>query len=327
MIVDSHLDIAWNALAEGRDFLEPTRGYLVSRRALTDAGVGLIFATVFTAPRRSRLMGRTPYGYETAREAHLLGRAQLSYYRSVGLQLIRTREELQTYVRGWRPRQLAAVLLMENADPIETPRQVGEWADNGVRLVGPAWTRTRYCGGTHAPGGLTDAGRDLLTSMRRRGVVLDLSHMADQTLRDSLETWRGATVASHVGARSLNPRQRSLPDDVVAEVGRRHGVLGVSMYAGHLRHDDRRATIADLVKHTKHFANVSGDPAFVGIGSDLDGGFGAEKAAIRSLDGLRELRTALRRSFSAADVDGIMGGNWLRFLDNALPSSRAATAA
>jgi membrane dipeptidase len=327
MIVDSHLDIAWNALAEGRDFLEPTRGYLVSRRALADAGVGLVFATVFTAPRRSRLMGKTPYGYDTAREAYLLGRAQLSYYRSVGLQLIRTRDELRAYVRDWRPGQLAAVLLMENADPIETPRQVGEWADHGVRLVGPAWTRTRYCGGTHAPGGLTDEGRDLLTSMRRRGVVLDLSHMADRTLRDSMETWRGALVASHVGARSLNPRQRQLPDDVIAEVGRRKGVLGVSMYAGHLRHDGRRAGVADVVAHAKHFAEVAGDPAFVGIGSDLDGGFGVQQAAIRSLDGLKELRTALRRVFGAADVEGIMGGNWLRFLDSALPAGRAATAA
>lgn len=319
MIVDSHLDIAWNALAEGRSFDEPTPGYAVNRRALADAGVGLVFATVFTAPRRSRMMGSVPYGYETAREAYLLGRAQLSYYQSVDLPLIRTRQELRAYTASWRPGRLAAVLLMENADPIETPRQVGEWADHGVRLVGPAWTRTRYCGGTNAPGGLTQLGRELLASMRRRGVVLDLSHMADRSLRDSLEVWSGPFVASHVGARALSPKQRQLPDDVAAEVGRRGGILGISMYEGHLRADDRRARVADVVAHALHFSRVAGDPAFVGIGSDLDGGFDASRAAIRSLEGMKELRTALLRRFSAGDVDGIMGGNWLRFLDTALP--------
>jgi membrane dipeptidase len=320
MIVDSHQDIAWNALAEGRGFTgSPADGYMVSRQALADAGVGLVFATVFTAPAGTRWL-HLPYGYRTAREAHLLGRSQVSYYKSVGLPLIRTREQLDDYVRDWRPGQVAAVLLMENADPIETPRQVGEWFDRGLRAVGPAWARTRYCGGTMAPGGLTEAGRGLLRAMRRHHLILDLSHMADRSVRDSLELWSGPLMASHVGARALCDRQRQLADDVVREVAARDGLLGVSLFSGHLRHEPP-ASIADVVEHAAHFARVAGDTRFVGLGSDLDGGFGAELAAITSLSELPALRAALTRRFGAAEADGVMGGNWLRFLGGALPSA------
>jgi membrane dipeptidase len=319
MIVDSHHDIAWNALAEGRGFTgAPAVGYMVSRQALTDAGVGLIFATIFTAPVGTRWL-HLPYGYETAREAHLLGRSQVSYYESVGLQLIRTREELAAYARSWRPGQLAAVLLMENADPIETPRQVGAWFERGLRVVGPAWARTRYCGGTNAPGGLTDAGRSLLRSMRRWRLILDLSHMADRSVRDSLDLWDGPLIASHVGARALCDKQRQLPDDVIREVAARDGVLGVSLYSGHLRQQPP-ASIRDVVEHAAHFATIAGDTRFVGLGSDLDGGFEAALAAITSLTELGALRSAFSRRFGRAEADGIMGGNWLRFLATALPS-------
>jgi membrane dipeptidase len=320
MIVDSHQDIAWNALAEGRGFTgKPAAGYMVSRQALTDAGVGLVFATVFTAPAGTRWL-RLPYGYRTAREAHLLGRSQVSYYESVELPLIRTREQLRDYADSWRPGQLAAVLLMENADPIETPRQVGEWFDRGLRVVGPAWARTRYCGGTMAPGGLTAAGHGLLRAMRRHHLILDLSHMADRSVRDSLELWTGPLIASHVGARALCGRQRQMPDDVVREVAARDGLLGVSLFSGHLRLQPP-ASIGDVVEHAAHFARVAGDTRFVGLGSDLDGGFDAALAAISSLADLRSLRRALARRFGIAEAEGIMGGNWLRFLQSALPST------
>ncbi len=321
MIVDGHLDIAWNALAEGRGFDGPLPpGFLISRDSLASAGVGLIFATVFTAPNvRSKMLPASPIAYATPREANLIGRLQVGYYTSAGLRLLTTQGELRSYQRTWRPGRLAAVLLMENADPIESPDQVGEWANLGVRIVGAAWGRTRYCGGTDAPGGLTDLGRRLLRAMARHHLILDLSHMADRSVRESLESWQGPVVATHAGARALNPGQRQLQDSVIAEVGRRQGVVGVSFYGGHLR-SQGRAGIPDIVRHLRHFADVAGDPAFVALGSDLDGGFDRDQAAVRSTAQLAGLAKALRRHFSAGDVESIMGGNWLRFLSASLPS-------
>jgi membrane dipeptidase len=319
LIVDAHLDIAYNALAEGRGFEgPPAPRYLVSRQALDAAGVGLIFPTVFAHPRKNDFAPAGPWSYDRPREAYLIGLAQVGYYRSLGLELLRTGAEVRTYRRTWRPGRLAGVLLMENADPLESPSQLPEWLDMGVRVIGPAWARTRYCGGTAGSGGLTAAGRDLLERMGPKGVILDLSHMADRAWRESLELYRGPVVATHGGARTLNPGQRQFPDALVSAVGERRGVVGVSFYSGHLRASGA-ARLDDVVRHLRHFADVTAGPEFVGLGSDLDGGFDASQAPLRKLTGLSGLASRLRRHFSAGQVDGIMGENWLDFLERALP--------
>ena len=321
MIVDSHLDIAWNALAEGRPFADaPAPGYLLSRRGLQRAGHGLVFGSVFTAPKRAPGFGSVvSLGYGSAADAHMMARCEIGYYESLALPIIRTAADLRRHLGDWRPGRLALLLAFENADPIETPAQLGDWFERGIRIVGPAWSRTRYCGGTHAPGGLTDLGGALLRAMRRRGVILDLSHMADRSLQESLELWSGPVVATHTGARALCPRQRQLPDGVIAAIGARHGILGISLYSGHLRRSGR-AGLDDVVAHAEHIARVAGDPAFVGLGSDLDGGFGVDMAAIDDLDDLRTLRRLLSVRFGRGAADGIMGENWLRFLETALPA-------
>jgi membrane dipeptidase len=319
MIVDAHLDIGWNAIAGGRGFLgDPAPGYVVSRSALAGAGVGLVFATLYTAPSRATRSMRTRFVYENAHEAHIMAVAQVNYYRTCGLQLIRTKRELAGYVRGWGRGKVAAVMLMEGADPVETPSQLGAWTDMGVRIIGPAWGATRYSGGTGAPGGLTDLGVQLLKAMRRKRVILDLSHMADQAVADAFATWRGPIMASHSNARAIVPGDRQITDATAAEVARRGGMLGVSFYARHLRRSGT-ASLNDVVRHAVHLARAAGGPEHVGLGTDLDGGFGADHAPLSDLSKLKTLRSLLRRHFSAPQVEGMMGENWIEFLGRSLP--------
>jgi membrane dipeptidase len=322
MIVDAHLDIAWNAISDGRGFLSPPApGYLVSRSSLVAAGVGLVFATIYCAPARGRRAMRTRFVYENAHEANLMATAQLNYYRSCGLELIGDTKALAAYARGWRKGRLAAVLLMEGADPIETPAQVGAWAERGVRIVGPAWSGTRYSGGTGVPGGLTVLGRQLLKAMRRKHVILDLSHMAEQAVADAFEVWRGPIMASHSNARELAPGDRQVSSATVAEIARRGGMVGVSFYKGHLcaRGEHSDAGLDELVAHIVHHARSAGGPEHVGLGTDLDGGFDARHAAIANLGELKTLQARLRLHFNRVQVEGIMGGNWLDFLSRSLP--------
>ena len=320
MIVDAHLDIGWNAIGEGRGYLsEPAKGYVVSQSSLAKAGVGLVFATLYTAPARARRSMRTRFVYENAHEAHIMAVAECNYYRSCDLQLIGTRRELDAYVRGWRRGQVAAVLLMEGADPIETPAQLGAWVERGVRIIGPAWGRTRYSGGTHAPGGLTVLGVQLLKAMRRHGVILDISHLADEAVSDAFELWRGPIMSSHSNSRVLVPGDRQITDATAAEIARRGGVLGISFYAHHLRASSP-ASLDDVVRHAVHLARAAGGPEHVGLGTDLDGGFDAKYAAIRETKQFADLRPRLRKHFSGQQVEGIMGENWLRFLRANLPA-------
>ncbi len=323
MIVDAHLDIAWNATSDGRGFLAPPApGYVISRPALTSSGVGLVCATLYTAPARARRAMRTRFVYENAHEAHIMAVAQVNYYKSCGLQLIRDSRELQTYVRGWRKGQIAAVLLMEGADPIETPSQLGAWTDMGVRIIGPAWSRTRYSGGTGAPGGLTDLGVQLLKAMRRKHVILDLSHMADQAVADAFDLWRGPIICSHSNAREIVPGDRQITDATAAEVARRGGILGISFYPSHLRAKGR-TTLDDVVRHAVHLARAAGGPEHVGLGTDLDGGIDSRYGPIHDLGELKKfLPGLLRRHFGAAQVEGIMGANWIDFLGRSLPAPK-----
>lgn len=314
MIVDAHLDIAWNALAHGRRFdAPPQRGFLISRPALETAGVGLVFATIYCAPA-SRQGPADGFSYETSREANLMARAQLGYYESLGLPLVRDRAGLERHIKGWRPGRLAAVLLMEGADPIERPSQLDWWAEHGVRILGPAWGRTRYAGGTGEPGGLTKEGDELLRRMHEAGVVLDVSHLADRAVREALEQWSGPVMASHSNARALVPGDRQLTDETVAEIGSRGGMIGVSFHRRHLRADDRPARLDDVVRHIVHLARVAGGPGHIGLGTDLDGGFGAADAPFRRLRGLAELRSRLAGRFQRREIEGLMGRNWIEFL-------------
>ena len=319
MIVDAHLDIAWNAISAGRGFLTPPApGYLVSRSSLIVNGVGLVFATLYTAPAPAGRAMRTRFVYESAHEAHLMATAEVNYYRSCGLQLIGDKAELESYVAGWKKGRLAAVLLMEGADPVEHPSQLGAWTGLGVRIVGPAWGGTRYSGGTGAPGGLTELGVQLLKAMRRKSVILDLSHMADQAVADAFAMWRGPIMASHSNARSLVPGDRQITDATAKEIASRDGVIGVSFYQRHLR-SLGRATLEDVIRHVLHLARAAGGPERIGIGTDLDGGFDSRQAPIDDLSELGDLRVRLRKHFSRSQVAGVMGGNWIDFLGRSLP--------
>jgi membrane dipeptidase len=328
MIVDAHLDIAWNATSDGRGFLAPPApGYVISRRALTSAGVGLICATLYTAPARARRAMRTRFVYENAHEAHIMAVAQVNYYKSCDLHLIRDSAQLRSYVRGWKRGQIAAVLLMEGADPIEDPSQLGAWTDMGVRIIGPAWSRTRYSGGTGAPGGLTELGVQLLKAMRRKHVILDLSHMAEQAVADAFELWRGPIICSHSNARAIVPGDRQITDATAAEVARRGGILGISFYPTHLR-PKGRTTLDDVVRHALHLARAAGGPEHVGLGTDLDGGIDSRYGPIHDLGELKQsLPRLLRRHFSAAQVEGIMGANWIEFLGRSLPPAKESRSA
>ncbi|HLH69140.1 MAG TPA: membrane dipeptidase [Candidatus Dormibacteraeota bacterium] len=321
MIVDGHLDIAWNALAHGHRFdAPPARGHLVSRPALEAAGVGIVCCTIFCPP--SGWARSNGFAYATPREAYLIARAQLGYYRSAGLPLIRDRRDLDRHLRRWPRGGLAGVLLMEGADPIESPAQMAWWAGQGVRIVGPAWGRTRYAGSTSEPGGLTPAGMELLRAMRATGTILDVSHLADQALAESLALWDGPIVASHSNARALVPGDRQLEDRTVREIAARGGMIGVSFYGGHLRVDGRRPRLQDVVRQVEHLASVAGSAEHVGLGTDLDGGFSAAQAPLRRLEQIGELRRLLLQRFTKRETEGILGANWIEFLRRNLAVSK-----
>lgn len=339
-LIDGHEDLAFNAVIIGRDLTRPVaeirraEGELpahgegtatVSLPALRAADVRVVLATLFTAP----VAPIYPYGYRTPEEAYTQAMAQLDYYHALHNRgeatLIRNRAALEAVVNGQAPRP-GLVVLMEGADPLRTPDDLAEFVERGVRFVGPAWHATRYAGGTTQPGPLTELGYALLREMARLGVVLDLSHLADEACAQALAAFPGRVVATHANSRAIVPNERQLTDDVLRDVAERDGIIGLVCYNRFVRAGWTEAagkaavSLHDLLPHARHIAGLVG-ARHLALGSDLDGGIGREHvpSEIDTAADLPALAGVLAAGgFTLNEVEGILHGNWFRLLQEVL---------
>ena len=239
----------------------------------------------------------------------------------------------------WRLRKedpaapLGYILSMEGADPIVSPGQVQEWWDQGLRAVGPAhYGRSNYGYGTGVVGPLSPAGRELLKEFDRVGMILDVTHLCDQSMEQALDLFGGRVLASHHNCRALVPGDRQLTDDQIKTLIQRNAVIGAALdawmlYPGWIRMQTKPEVVGltAVVDHIDHICQLAGSVKHSAIGSDLDGGFGTEQAPrdLNKITDLQKLAAILSsRNYSDADIDLIFHGNWLRSSREALPKSR-----
>jgi membrane dipeptidase len=353
LIVDGHEDIAWNALEFQRDI---RRSAAETRRREMDTpiprligdctlglpewqagGIALVFATLYIVPERFGRVHGARLVYETPEQAEILARQELDYYRGLAeeesaLRLITNTAELDALWEARRqsdPRSapIGLALLMEGADPILTPAHVGEWAEAGVRMIGPAWAGTRYAGGTHEPGGLTPLGKDLLKAMAELGLTLDLSHLAEQAYHEALDAYPGTLIASHSNPQRFCPGERGLSDAMIRSLAERGGVLGIVLFNQFLKSGwksgDRRSDVplSLVAEAVDYVAQLTGNTAHVALGSDFNGGYGLDSipAGMDSIADLGKIAEELeKRGYQPADIQAVMGGNWLGILRRTL---------
>ena len=343
MYIDGHLDLASNVTVHSRDL---TRGVLAQRREdqwdaqellvtlpeLRRGGVGIVFGTLFTlsldmvrADGASLAQWQIDVCYDSPDEAHALAAEQLELYEQWEddgrIRILRSRDDLEAHVTAWSEgdRTIGLVILMEGADPIRTPDELVWWWERGLRVVGPAWKRTRYSGGTDAPGPLTDAGKELVLAMKEQGMPLDVSHMAEESFWDAMALDPELVIASHSNARALMPGDRHLSDSMIEAIGAKEGIIGIVLGNAFLKpeHASEAVTLGDVRRHAEHIADLIGWDR-VAIGSDFDGGFGLQETPQGITRGADFSR--LGQIAPPYARDGVLGGNWLRFLRRALPA-------
>ena len=349
LIVDADLDLAYNAVGYGRNLMQsvaelrsqeqtsPRGTAITTFPELHQTGISLVFGTLFVMPAASSLANLSPSAvYHDAAGAHEQAMAQLDYYHRIAdetdyVQLVGNRADLENVIASHQEedgsRLLGIVPLMEGADPIRSPEEVEYWYERGLRLIGLAWDDTRYSPGAwRAGGGLTDDGRKLLEVMAEFGFIADITHMSEQASLEALERYSGPIVATHSNARALVPRNRQLSDVQIRSVAERNGVIGVVLFNAFLRanHGSKGAkelvTLDHVVAHIDYICQLLGSADHVGIGSDFDGGFGAESipAEMDSVADLPLLATRLReKGYAEEHIAQIMGENWLRVLRDA----------
>ncbi len=357
LLIDAHLDLSWNALQWNRDLTcsvytiraqeadVPGKGRALNTVALPDmqrGRIALCFATVL-----ARSTGRpAPYiDYRSPAQAYGVAQGQLAYYRGLEhggqVRLISDRIALDRHMNEWQTWDsndttqpappLGIVISMESADPVLIPDQLGDWWQAGLRLIGPGhYGLGRYVGGTSVEDGFNAAGLALLSQMQALGFVLDLTHLPDRAFWQALDHFGGHVIASHNNCRALVPHQRQFDDDQIRAIAARGGVIGVALDTWMLQPGwikdvttNEQVTLATLADHIDHICQISGSSDHVGIGSDLDGGFGREQspADLDTIADLQKLVSILsNRGYSEPDIAAIMHGNWLNLLRRAWSS-------
>jgi membrane dipeptidase len=179
--------------------------------------------------------------------------------------------------------------------------------------------------------GLSPAGRDLIKEMNRLGMLVDLAHVSQDTMRDVLVgkgdgNWNGSLappIFSHSSAHAICPHPRNVPDDILQLVKQRNSIVMVnfnpdfvSCVPGKTANDfpefvPANNTLAHVVRHIRHIGELIGYD-HVGIGTDYDGieltPVGLEDVS-KFPDLIAEL---LRQGISDEDVAKIAGRNLLR---------------
>ena len=201
-----------------------------------------------------------------------------------------------------------------------------EWADSS---------------GVHDPlaplhGGLTDFGREVVRQMNRIGMMVDVSHVSDDTFRDVMEVSRAPVIASHSCCRAVADHRRNMSDEMMIEVAASGGVVQINFSAAFLDPDfpeynaeankrywesggtippvDHVTPLSVLVEHCDHALRTIGAD-HVGFGSDFDG-VACLPEGMSDCSRLPDLTASLlERGYSEEDLTKVLGENFLRVMD------------
>lgn len=269
------------------------------------------------------------------------------------LSLAATSSELQSQMKAGK---IAGMLGIEGGQSIGSSLAVlREMYGMGVRYM--TLTHSKNVpwadSATDAPqhDGLTDFGRQVVQEMNRIGMIVDLSHVSEATMKDALEVAKAPVMFSHSGVRAVNDHPRNVPDSVLPAVKANGGVIMVVFYAAFVDPAQREYGLARTAQKARIDAQYVGNPAgaaaaikaweaanvapktpiakladhidhikqtigvdHIGLGGDYDG-MDATPVGMEDVSGYPALFTELaRRGYSQAELEKIASGNMIRVL-------------
>jgi membrane dipeptidase len=352
LFFDAHLDLSLNAIEYNRDLRMTIDQIRLSESGMTDlggrgrgtvslpemrkAGVGICVATQLAGCMKPA----GPVGsWNSPAQAWAMTQAQLAWYHAMEddgqLRQIRSWPQLQTHLQQWNSQPdetpIGYILSLEGADSLRDLSDLPRAYQQGLRALGPAhYGKGRYALGHDEQGPLSPPGRDLLTEMDQLGIILDVTHLCEQTFWQALDFYQGPVWASHHNCRALVDDPRQLSDDQIKALAQRDAVIGIALDVwmvvpnwnrGVTRHPDiPGADLNALADHVDHVCQLLGTTRHCGIGTDLDGGYGNEQTP-SDLDTIADLNKFLnllqQRGYSPQDLEGICHRNFISLLQRA----------
>jgi membrane dipeptidase len=353
LIFDAHLDLSMNALEWNRDLRCTVDEIRISEQGMTDkpdrakgtvslpamreGNVGLCVATQIG--RYVKPGSKLP-GWKSPEQAWAQTQGQLAWYRAMedsgAMFQIFTKDDLDNHITNWQNNPdtspIGYILSLEGADSIISPAHLEKAYINGLRAIGPAhYGPGTYAMGTDSSGGLGTRGQNLIREIERLGMILDVTHMCDESFREALDLFHGPVWASHNNCRVFVPHNRQFSDDHIKELIRRDSVIGVALDAWMMVPGWARGksdplsmgvTLRQMFNNIDHICQLAGNSLHAGIGSDLDGAFGKEQCPtdLETIADLGKIELILAENgYSETDTNNILSGNFIRFLKKHLP--------
>lgn len=321
-VFDGHNDFAWECRKQFDYATAPFAGPIASTQTdyprLQAGGVSGQFWSVWVNPDKLQGAEQVTATLEQIDFIHRLVRDYPDH-----LALAPTAAEARAAIAEGK---IASILGVEGGAQIDGSLAVlRSYARLGARYMTLTWSRTIDWADSATDearhGGLTDFGREVVREMNRIGMLVDLSHVAPSTMRDALEVTQRPPLVSHSGALAVHDHPRNVPDDVLAEIGKRDGVAMVTFVPSFLTASEP-ATIADVADHVDHVREVAGVHA-VGLGGDYDGSEDMP-VGMEDVSGYPALFEELeRRGWSEDELSGLGTENVLRVLEASDPDYRA----
>ena len=349
--IDAHLDLSMNALEWNRDLTQPVTGINAREKGMTDkpdrgkatvslpalraGNIGLVVATQiarYVAPDNS-----LP-GWHSPAQAWAQTQGQLAWYKAMEdageMVQITDLDSLEKHLDDWHwggdKLPIGYILSLEGADSMVDLGYLEKAYAYGLRALGPAhYGPGRYAQGTDATGFMGRRGQDLLKEMERLNIILDATHLCDDSFWEAMDHFEGAVWASHNNCRALVDHNRQFSDEQLKELIARDAVIGGALDAwmmvpgwvrGESTPEGMGCNLEKMIDHLDHICQLAGNADHIGIGSDLDGAFGKEQCPydLETIADLTSVPDLLRkRGYKESEVEKVMHGNWLRFLRNA----------
>ena len=268
-------------------------------------------------------------------------------------ELATTADDIQRIHRTGR---IASLIGMEGGYSIDDSLGLlREFHDAGARYMTltHSATTTWADSATDAPkwGGLNPFGEEVVREMNRLGMMVDLSHVSEETMMDAMRVSAAPVIFSHSSARAVTGHARNVPDSVLRMLPEDGGVVMVTFVPGFINeavrawgaarsaeaarlqslnpgdpgavtaglqawttaHPAPRAGVADVVAHIQHVRDVAGID-HVGLGGDFDG-VGSLPDGVDGVDAYPRILAALMANgWSAADIRKLAGENVLRVM-------------
>ncbi len=347
-IFDAHLDLSMNAMEWNRDLTwsvadirkseegmtdKPDRGKnTVSFEAMRKGNIGICVATQIA--RYVKKENRLP-GWNSPQQAWAQTQGQLAWYKAMeeigALLQITNLQELDAQLKRWETQKdsspIGYILSLEGADSIVTIEHLERSYEQGLRAIGPAhYGPGTYAHGTDSVGGIGHKGSALLKEIERLNIILDATHLCDESFWETMKVYTGPVWASHNLCRKFVPHNRQFSDEQLKELIARKGVIGMALDAwmmvpnwvrGKSTPEGMGVSLNQIIENIDHICELSGNSLHVGIGTDLDGGFGKEQGPVDvdTIADLQKIPALLSaRGYTQEDIENIMHRNFLSFL-------------